>query len=256
LAVTGVVSAVAVVWCSLRVVAPWPWAWAAVAVYWTYSLLAVRDLDIEAGAVIAPLERGDVPGARRALALIVGRDTQALDEAEILRAVLETVAENLNDAVVAPLFYFALAGPLGMAGYKAANTLDSMVGYKNDRYREFGWAAARLDDVLNFIPARLSALLIWLAAAVIRLDVPRSVRAVWRDASKQPSPNAGYPEAALAGALGVRLGGLNFYGGVPSPKPWLADPVRPLTVTAFHQARRVLYAVSAAMVAVTAIWSR
>lgn len=237
---------------SLRLAAAQRWVSAAVTIYWTYSLLAIRDLDVEAGAVIRRLEQGDLAAARRELARIVGRDTEKLDEPEILRAVLETVAENLSDGVVAPLLCFGLAGPVGMAVYKAANTLDSMVGYKNERYREFGWASARIDDVLNFVPARLAAALIWLAAGVLGFDVRRSVKTVWRDAAKQPSPNAGYPEAAVAGALRVRLGGLNFYGGVAHPKSWLGDPIVPLSIRSFQKAREILYVTAVLAVAAVA----
>jgi adenosylcobinamide-phosphate synthase len=242
---TAVALAAGSVWASLRLVSEHAALLNAVALYWLYSLLAARDLDVEARAVIVALRQGDLPAAREKLSLIVGRDTAHLDEPEILRAVLETVGENLNDGVVAPLFYCGLAGPLGMAAYKAVNTLDSMVGHKNERYREFGWASARLDDLLNLAPARLSALLIWIAAAFLGLDVRRSIRAVVRDAPLQPSPNAGFPEAALAGALRVRLGGINFYQGRPSAKPPLGEAVVALSLDSFPQARRLLYATSA-----------
>ncbi len=218
-------------------------------VYWIWMLLATRSLDVEAALVLRRLEAGDLDGARQMLARIVGRDTARLEEPEILRAIIETVAENLNDAVVAPLFYLALAGPLGMAAYKAANTLDSMCGYRNERYRLFGWASARLDDVANYLPARLTAGLVWLCALLLRYDVRRSVQVTRRDAHRQPSPNAGYPEAAVAGALGIRLGGLNYYGGVASLKPYLGDPLRPPSRECFRQARRILYAAATLMVA-------
>jgi adenosylcobinamide-phosphate synthase len=214
-----------------------PWA----AVYWIYALLACRDLDVEAGRVVAALKRDDLEDSRRNLSWIVGRDTAGLAEPEILRATVETVAENLGDAVVAPLFYLALAGPLGMAAYKAMNTLDSMVGYRNERYKEFGWASARLDDIVNYIPARLTAVLIWVSALLPGFDARRSFRITLRDGGSQPSPNAGYPEAAVAGALGVQLGGLNFYQGVPSRKAYLGDAVVPLDRGAFDKVRRLLY---------------
>jgi adenosylcobinamide-phosphate synthase len=214
-----------------------PWA----AVYWIYALLACRDLDVEAGRVIAALKRDDLEDSRHKLSWIVGRDTAGLAEPEILRATVETVAENLGDAVVAPLFYLALAGPLGMAAYKAMNTLDSMVGYRNERYKEFGWASARLDDIVNYIPARLTAVLIWVSALLPGFDARRSFRITLRDGGSQPSPNAGYPEAAVAGALGVQLGGLNFYQGVPSRKAYLGDAVVPLDRGAFDKVRRLLY---------------
>ena len=132
---------------------PAPW----IQIYWIFSFLAVRSLDTHAGAVIAHLQAGDLGAARAAVAMIVGRDTADLDEPEITRAVFETVAESLNDGVVAPLFWLAIGGPVAMAGYKAANTLDSMFGHRNERYREFGWASARMDDLANLIPARLTA---------------------------------------------------------------------------------------------------
>jgi adenosylcobinamide-phosphate synthase len=214
-----------------------PW----LAIFWIWAFVAIRDLDLEATAVLRALERGDLAAARLKLSWIVGRDTAHLDEQEVLRGALETLAENLSDAIVAPLFYLALGGPAAMAAYKAVNTLDSMFGYRNERYREFGWCAARLDDVANFLPARLTALLVWLTALLMRLDLRRSVRVTLRDAAKQPSPNSGYPEAAVAGALGIRLGGLNYYAGVPSRKEFLGDPVRPLSPAVFAQARGILY---------------
>jgi len=211
-------------------------------VYWIFSLLACRSLDAESSSAIAALQDGDLAEARRRVSLIVGRDAADLDEQEILRAAIETVAENLSDGVIAPLFYLALGGPAGMAAYKAINTLDSMAGYRNDRYREFGWASARLDDLANFIPARLSAALICCCAPMVGGNFRRAVLTTLRDGRSQPSPNAGFPEAAVAGALGVQLGGLNFYRGVPSRKPYLGETVRPLDVSVFQGARRLLYA--------------
>jgi len=233
-----------VVWVSLRVL-PRPW----VTVYWIFSLLALRDLDRHASAVMEAIDTGDLVEARRRTAMIVGRDTALLDEEGILRATFESVAENLSDAVIAPLFYLALTGPLGLAAYKAVNTLDSMVGYRNPRYREFGWVSARADDLANWGPARLSALLVWLCALRPGFDFARSVRATLRDARRQPSPNAGYPEAAVAGALGVRLGGVNCYGGTPSPKEFLGDPVRPLDRALYSCLRWLLYGPALALTA-------
>ncbi|MCU1328462.1 MAG: cbiB [Bryobacterales bacterium] len=221
-----------IVWATL------PWG----NVYWIYSLLACRDLDVEAFRVVRALEHQGLTEARDALSRIVGRDTATLDEPDIVRATVETVAENLGDGVIAPLFWLAVAGPVGMAVYKAINTLDSMVGYRNGTYREFGWGSARLDDLANFIPARLAAFLIWLAALLPGFDAPRAFRITLRDGDSQPSPNSGYPEAAVAGALGVQLGGLNFYNGVPTDKPTLGDPVVPLQRGLFGQVRVLLYA--------------
>jgi adenosylcobinamide-phosphate synthase len=211
-------------------------------IYWICALLACRDLDVEAGRVIRALDRADLPEARKNLSCIVGRDTQNLDEKEIIRATIETVAENLGDGVIAPLFWLAIAGPVGMAAYKAVNTLDSMVGYRNDRYRKFGWFSARVDDAANFVPARLAAGLIWLVSLLPGFNARRSVQVTLRDGASQPSPNSGYPEAAAAGALDVQLGGMNYYRGVPSLKPTLGDPVAPLNRDVFQRMRILLYA--------------
>ena len=220
---------------------PSPW----IQIYWIFSLLAVRSLDDHAMAVIQCLRANDLVAARHAVAMIVGRDTATLDEPEITRAVFETLAESLNDGVIAPLFWLAIAGPVGMAVYKAVNTMDSMFGYKNEKYLQFGWAAARMDDLANLVPARLSALLVWvLALALPQLSAIRSIRMTFRDAHKQPSPNSGYPEAAVAGALGVRLGGVNYYRGVRSEKHFLGDPLQPLGAKLYGALRVILYGVT------------
>lgn len=224
--------------------------------YWIYSFLACRDLDVHALRVISALEEGDLVEARRRLSFIVGRDTAELTEREVVRAIIETVAENLSDGVVAPLLYLAVAGTTGMTAYKAINTLDSMVGHRNERYREFGFVSAKIDDVANFLPARLTALLIWCAALFQGFSAARSYRATLRDARHQPSPNAGFPEAAMAGALGVQLGGLNYYGGVPSPKATLGHPIVELDRKLYRKARVLLYSAEAILVAVLIGWSR
>ena len=226
--------------------------WAAV--YWIFTCLAVRSLDQESNEVIKALRSGDLERARTLVGRIVGRDTKDLNETDVTRAVFETVAENMSDAIVAPLFYLAILGAPGMVAYKAINTLDSMVGYKNDRYIRFGWAAARLDDAVNYIPARITAGLIILGAALVRLRWRSAIRAVFRDAHLQPSPNAGYPEAALAGALGVQLGGLNYYFGQPVQKPFLGDPLEALEWRRFSQVRLLLYFVSAVSYILVALW--
>ena len=233
----------AIVWLTVFLGGMW------VRIYWIYALLACRDLDVQASRVVNALQRNDLILAREKLSWIVGRDTANLNESEMLRATLETVAENLSDGVVAPLIYLAIAGPVGMAVYKAVNTLDSMVGYKDDRYGEFGWASARMDDVANFVPARLTALLLWLVAMLPGFDARRAIRVTFRDGASQPSPNAGFPEAALAGALRVQLGGLNFYKGLPSAKPTLGDVIAPITCPIFQKARLMLYASEAICVA-------
>jgi adenosylcobinamide-phosphate synthase len=222
---------------------PHPW----ISIYWIYSLLAIRSLDVESMRVVRALARKDLTAARHFVSRIVGRDCDQLDEPEILRAALETVAENLSDGVIAPLFYLALGGPVAMAVYKAINTLDSMVGHKDETYRDFGWASARIDDAANFLPARLSAVLVWISAAMLGLNPRRAIRTTLRDARTQPSPNSGYPEAAFAGALGIRLGGLNFYRGVAGRKNYLGDAVHPIDAHRFQQARVLLYASSLLM---------
>lgn len=220
---------------------PAPW----IQIYWIFSFVAVRSLDSHATAVIARLRAGDLHGARAALAMIVGRDTDRLDEPEITRAVFETVAESLNDGIIAPLFWLAVGGPVAMGAYKVANTLDSMFGHRNERYSEFGWASARMDDLANLVPARLTAALVWTVAFLLPgLNARNSINATLRDASKQPSPNSGYPEAAVAGALGVQLGGVNFYQGVRSKKEFLGDALRPLRWHLFGSLRSVVYSAS------------
>ncbi|WP_096224971.1 adenosylcobinamide-phosphate synthase CbiB [Geobacillus sp. FJAT-46040] len=199
-----------------------------------FTTIATKSLAEAAEDVRRPLEAGDLPEARRALSMIVGRDTERLDEASITRACVETVAENTSDGITAPLFYAALGGaPLAML-YRAVNTCDSMLGYKNETYREFGWAAARLDDALNYIPARLTALVMVLVCGGRRLRLALSI--LFRDARRHPSPNSGWPEAAMAGLLGVQLGGTNTYGGVVSERPTLGDPDVPLRSVHIRQA--------------------
>lgn len=226
-------------------------AQATVAAYLVYAGLATRSLHRECHKVEEALARGNLPEARKNLAMIVGRETAHLDEDDIRRATLETLAENLSDGVIAPLFYTLLAGIPGLVLYKAANTMDSMVGYKNERYERFGKAAARLDDALNFLPARMTAWLLCFAAGPAGLDRPQAVRILNRDGYKAASPNAGRPEAALAGALGVRLGGPSVYFGRRLDKPFIGDPGPALSSRHYRQALVLLYSVSALMAACT-----
>lgn len=206
-----------------------------------FTTLALRTLHRESRSVVRWLEEGNIEEARRALSLIVGRETHSLDEEGILRACIETVSENTSDAVVAPLFYLFLGGPVLAVIFKAANTLDSMVGYKTDRYRELGWASARLDDLLNLIPARLTGFLMVLAAVPLGLRPLRGLKIMLRDARKTSSPNAGWPEAATAGVLGVRLGGPAVYFGEKVDKPTLGDGETPVTVASYRAAVRLMY---------------
>lgn len=209
-----------------------------------YTALAARDLDVHSRRVFTALATGDLPQARRFLAAIVGRDTDQLAEPEIVRAAVETVAENTVDGVVAPLVFAILGGAPAALAYKAVNTLDSMVGHKDERYREFGWASARLDDAANYLPARLARFLFAAAAWLCRLDAAGSWRASWRDGHKTASPNAGISEAAVAGALGVQLGGTNLYDGQPMAGPLLGNALRPLIAGHIPQAIRLMYVVA------------
>jgi len=210
---------------------------ALIAELWLLSTaLAMKGLGDAARAVAAPLSKGDLPAARQALAMIVGRDTQRLEEADITRGAVETVAENTVDGITAPLFFALIGGaPLALA-YKAVNTLDSMVGYRNERFNDFGYASAKLDDVANWLPARLTALCLWLAGSGLigrGVTVSRwrgALAATCREAPRHPSPNAGWPEAMVANLLGVQLGGTNFYQGVASHRATLGNGQMPLNV--------------------------
>jgi adenosylcobinamide-phosphate synthase len=189
------------------------------ALYLVYSLICLRDLYQQTWRVEKALRNGYLPEARAGLALVVGRDTASLSEAGVRRALIETLAENLSDGLVAPLFYLALGGPVLAWGFKAVNTLDSMIGYKNERYLHLGRFAAKLDDAAGFLPARLSAWLLIAAARGPGLSWRTARDTYRRDGGLHPSPNAGRPEAAMAGALGLWLGGPSTYGGLASAKP-------------------------------------
>jgi adenosylcobinamide-phosphate synthase len=232
---------------------PAPWLVVATALG-TWTVLGSRSLPAEAEAVAAHLRRGDLPAAREQLTHLVGRRTDSLDEAEIARATVESVAENTSDAVVAPLLWGAVAGLPGMLAYRAVNTLDAMVGHHNPRYENFGWASARADDLANYLPARLTAAL---AAAVAPLAAGsgRAALAVARaDGRRHPSPNAGMAEAAFAGALGVRLGGRNDYGSHVEERPVLGGDGRAPRADDIARATRLSRAVTgAAAVACAAI---
>ncbi|HVA47084.1 MAG TPA: adenosylcobinamide-phosphate synthase CbiB [Pirellulales bacterium] len=209
-----------------------------------YTTLAARDLAVESGHVYRALASDDLPQARRALSMIVGRDTRSLDESEVVRAAVETVAESSVDGVVAPLVFALLGGAPAAMAYKAINTLDSMVGHRDDRYRRFGWASARLDDVANLVPARLARLIYPAASLLCGYNALRTWRTAWRDGRNSPSPNAGIAEAAVAGALGVRLGGTNFYEGVACARPFLGESLVPLARDHIPAAVRLMYCVS------------
>lgn len=205
-----------------------------------YQMLAARSLRDESMLVYRHLNNGDIAAARKAVAMIVGRDTENLDHAGISRAAVETVAENASDGVIAPMFFMAVGGaPLGML-YKAVNTMDSMVGYKNERYLYFGRAAARLDDVLNYIPARVTAFLMILSCLPLRFDFRGAARLYARDRHNHKSPNSAHSEAACAGALGIKLGGSAFYFGKLQEKPCIGDELRPLEHEDIKRANRLM----------------
>jgi len=193
-----------------------------------YYCISIRSLESSAMAVFRALTQTRTGDARAKVALIVGRDVEPLDRDGISRATVETVGENLVDGVISPLFYAAIGGaPLAMA-YKMINTLDSMIGYKNDKYRDFGKVAARIDDIANFIPARFSIPVISLAAQIINGKGARTFQTALSEGGNHTSPNAGYSEAAFAGALGVRLGGPSYYHGSLVSKPYLGIPFNPI----------------------------
>jgi adenosylcobinamide-phosphate synthase len=187
-------------------------------------LIAAGNLDQHVRAVAAALRSGGLAGGRRSIAMIVGRDPDALDEAAVCRAAIESLAENASDGVTAPALWFLLGGLPGMIGYKAINTADSMIGHMSERHRAFGWAAARLDDLVNLPASRLTGLMFVTAAALVPgASAASAWRALWRDAPKHRSPNAGWPEAAMAGALGLKLAGPRVYAGVAVDDHWMGD---------------------------------
>lgn len=216
-----------------------------VAIFILYTTLAARDLSRHARAVEQPLSKGDNSQARQQVAMLVGRDTDQLGESEITRATVESVAENTVDGVTAPLLFALFGGPIAAMAYKAINTLDSTFGYKNERYLHFGWASARLDDVANFIPARISALLVPVAAKLLKLDAKQAWAIMKRDRHNHPSPNGGQIEAAMAGAMNVRLGGENSYFGKSSFRPYMGDSNQTLCARHIGEVIRLMWVTSA-----------
>ncbi|MBQ3328741.1 MAG: cobalamin biosynthesis protein CobD [Eggerthellaceae bacterium] len=207
-----------------------------------YQLIAARSLRDESMAVHDKLAAGDLRGARKAVGMIVGRDTDQLDEEGVARAAVETVAENCSDGVVAPLLFMGWSGAPAAMLYKAVNTLDSMVGYKNDAYLNLGWASAKLDDLLNIVPSRITGALMCAAARLTSLDPHRAWQTFLRDRNKHSSPNSAQTEAACAGALGVQLGGGNYYFGEYVEKPTIGDATRPVEAEDIVRANKLMYA--------------
>lgn len=247
--VTGIstASCILILWaCSLVS----PWLSLIVESIVCYQMLATKALRVESMRVFEKLKNGTLEEARKAVSMIVGRDTSCLDEEEIAKAAVETVAENASDGVIAPLIFMAIAGAAGGIFYKSINTMDSMVGYKNDQYRFLGTAAAILDDILNFIPARISGVLMCLVAPLVKLDGRKAWHIYKRDRKNHASPNSAHTEAACAGALGVQLGGSHSYFGKIVEKPTIGDASRNVDKNDIEQANNLMYATAIAGLAV------
>lgn len=218
-----------------------PWLRFALETFFIYQILATKSLKKESMKVYYKLKEGDLMGARKEISYLVGRDTQELDESEIAKADVETIAENTADGIIAPMFFIALGGaPLGFA-YKAVNTLDSMVAYRNDELIHIGHASAKLDDICNFIPARLAAFMMMAAAAILRLDVKGAIKIFKRDRFAHLSPNSAQTEAVAAGALNIQLGGTHNYFGKPVEKPTIGDDIRPVEYEDIKRTNQLLY---------------
>lgn len=206
-----------------------------------YFCISSKGLVVEGRKVIKYLFKNDIEGARKQLSYIVGRDTQSLDEKGIVRAVVETIAENMSDGVIAPIFYAGILGaPLAMA-YKAVNTMDSVFGYKNDKYIDFGFFPAKLDDVFNYIPARITGIIIVISSFILRYDYKNSFKIYKRDRYNHTSPNSAHPEAAMAGALDVQLGGANYYFGKLVEKPTIGDKLKEIELKDVESTVKILY---------------
>jgi len=233
------------VFAALRIAA-WfhPWAADVLSVLFLYTAFSVRDLLKHSLDVYKALQSGSLTQAREKVSRIVGRDTGELDEKGVIRATVESVAENTVDGIIAPLFFAVVFGPVGALMYKAASTLDSMVGYRNEKYLQFGWAAARLDDAANFLPARLTAPLMFFGAFLTGNRPLHAWRVCLRDRRHHASPNSGIPEAAMAGALGIQLGGPLFRRGVMVDLPTIGDPLEPMEQRHILKANYVMLATS------------
>lgn len=215
-----------------------------------YTCLATRDLFSHARNILEKIRNNDIEGARQKLSLIVGRDTGNLPEEKIIVATVESIAENTNDGIIAPLFYLILGGPVLAIAYKAVNTLDSMLGYKNEKYKDFGWFSAKVDDVANFIPARISGLLIAVSSFIAGKDSKSSFLTMLCDGRKHPSPNSGWPEAAMAGALGIRMGGPSTYEGQLCIKPYIGEDKGSMQLSLIEDALTIAFISSILMLSI------
>lgn len=219
-------------------------------IYTAYTTLSVRDLRVKATKIFSALEDNNIRKARENLSKIVGRDTDNLSQAEIIKAAVESVAESTNDGIVAPLFYLILGGPVLAVAYKAINTLDSMIGYKDEKYIHFGWFTAHLDDIANYIPARICGFLISISSFAIGESFIASLKTMFKDGRNHPSPNSGISEAAMAGALGVRLGGGSFYDGIFDAKPYIGTQRREISNNLILEAMRISFVTSILMLSI------
>jgi len=222
----------------------WFWFGFALETYMCYTILATKSLKTESMKVAKALETEGLDAGRYAVSMIVGRDTKELTETGVVKAAVETVAENTSDGILAPMFYMVIGGPVLGYFYKAVNTMDSMVGYKNDKFLYFGRAAAKFDDVMNFIPSRISGILMILAAPLVKLDGKNAWKIFKRDRLCHASPNSAQTEAVMAGALQVQLAGDAWYFGKKHEKPTIGDPIRPVEIADIARANRLLYAAS------------
>ncbi len=220
-----------------------------------WYMLAMKSLKKESMSVYAELKKGDLKSARKAVSRIVGRDTQNLTKEGVIKATVETVAENTSDGVIAPLFYMTFFGALGGVFYKTVNTMDSMIAYKNEKYIYFGRWAAILDDIVNYIPARLSAIFMCCAATLLRYDSKNSFKIWIRDKTKHTSPNSAQTEAACAGALGIQLAGDAWYFGKKYKKPFIGDKKRNIEIEDIKRANKLLYGTSVIAITIFSIFA-
>ncbi|MCK4463613.1 MAG: cobalamin biosynthesis protein CobD [Candidatus Omnitrophica bacterium] len=218
-------------------------------VYLGYTTLSIKDLQVKAKAILKEVKNNSVIEARRQLSRIVGRDTQNLSKDKVIVATIESIAENINDGIVAPLFYLILGGPVLAIAYKSINTLDSMLGHRNEKYLHFGWFSAKADDVMNFLPARITGFLISISSFIFGKNFKDSFKVMLRDGKKHLSPNSGVSEAAMAGALGIKLGGPSAYQGKFRDIPYLGEDKKPTNSFLINEALSLSFAVSFLMVA-------
>ncbi|MDO4616953.1 MAG: adenosylcobinamide-phosphate synthase CbiB [Lachnospiraceae bacterium] len=238
--VTGITTFVT--WGILHLLYGWNfWAGFALETFWCYQLLATKSLKVESMRVYTAVKTGDVEQARTAVSMIVGRDTKSLSMEGVTKAAVETVAENSSDGVIAPLLFMMIGGAAGAFFYKSINTMDSMVGYVDGRFKYFGTFAAKLDDVVNFIPARLAGLLMILASFLCGFNGKNANRIFWRDRRNHASPNSAYTESVMAGALEIQLAGDAWYFGVLHKKKTIGDPIRPVEAEDIPRSNRLLY---------------